>query len=139
MNYELQAMMVSYTLNSILRLARSTFPCSSFKYNFSFLQLPPLEEMKKSFGIPASYNEGKMGKLKPLKLPKCPNSLSDKQSMFWMEPLGIWVPLRQVSRSVLASEQSKQNMNSVCSSAIFSFVHRAKGYMKSFPQELTFC
>jgi hypothetical protein len=59
-----------------------------------FGQLPPLEEMERNLG--ANFNEEV--KSKPLKLPKCPSPLINNKSMFWIEPLGLWVPLRQVSR-----------------------------------------
>ena len=76
---------------------KNTFGCSKSFLHLNevlFGQLPPLEEMERNLG--ANFNEEV--KSKPLKLPKCPSPLINNKSMFWIEPLGLWVPLRQVSR-----------------------------------------
>lgn len=45
-----------------------------------------------------SQGEEKEQKSKSLKLPKCPGAFMNKQTMLWIEPLGLWVPLHQVSQ-----------------------------------------
>ena len=68
------------------------------KSGFVLGQLPQLEKVKGHFVAKRSYNEEETKK--PLKLPKCPNHCINKNAMFWIDPLGLWVPIRQVSPRV---------------------------------------
>ena len=55
-----------------------------------------MEKVKGHFVAKRSYNEEETKK--PLKLPKCPSHCVNKKAMFWIDPLGLWVPIRQGRR-----------------------------------------
>ena len=76
-----------------------------------FGQLPPLEEVTRNGVTKSSYSKEGTEISKPLKLSKCPSSFIDKKGMFWIEPLGLWVPLRQVRLRIVMKIQYTEHLS----------------------------